>query len=59
MRQELRIAIDPADAKGENPTVTVTVVIPDPAMIGDQPLVWFAWPGGGCPSSEHSAQHGA
>lgn len=47
MRQELRIAIDPADAKGENLTVTVTVVIPDPAMIGDQPLVWFAWPGGG------------
>lgn len=46
LRAKLVIAIDPADSKGENLFAAVTVMAPDPAAIGDRPLVWFAWPGG-------------
>lgn len=47
MRDNLLIALEPEDAKGEDRSVAVTVIAPDPAAIGDWPLVWFAWPGGG------------
>lgn len=47
MREDLLVALEPVDAKGENLAVAVTVIAPDPVAIGERPLVWFAWPGGG------------
>lgn len=47
IRQHLNIAIAPADAKGEALHTAVTVIAPDPATLGDAPVVWFGWPGGG------------
>jgi acetyl esterase len=47
MRADLLIALEPQDAKGENLSVAVTVIAPDPAAIGERPIAWFAWPGGG------------
>lgn len=47
IRSELTIAVDPEDAKGESLELAITVISPDPALIGAAPVVWFAWPGGG------------
>ncbi len=47
LRAELTIAVDPEDAKGESLDLAITVISPDPELIGPAPVVWFAWPGGG------------
>lgn len=47
IRHDLKIEIDPADAKGEALFAAVTVIAPGPAAIPASPVVWFAWPGGG------------
>ena len=47
IRRDIKVAIDPSDAKGEMLFAMVTVVAPDPARISKSPVVWFAWPGGG------------
>lgn len=47
MRFDLAILIEPADAKGEDLFVATTVVVPDDMVLGERPIVWFAWPGGG------------
>ena len=47
IRHDLKIAIDPADAKSEALFAAVTVIAPDPASLGASPVTWFAWPGGG------------
>jgi pimeloyl-ACP methyl ester carboxylesterase len=47
IRKDIRIDIDPAEAKDEQLFAMVTIISPDVAGLGDQPVVWFAWPGGG------------
>lgn len=47
IRSDLQIAVEPEDAKGESLIVSVTVIAPDPGLVGLAPVVWFAWPGGG------------
>jgi len=47
IRQDIQIDIDPADAKGEQLFVTATIIAPELSALGSQPIVWFAWPGGG------------
>ncbi len=47
IREDLKIEIDPADAKGESLFATVTIIAPDPSALSATPIIWFAWPGGG------------
>lgn len=47
IRKDVRIDIDTAEAKGEKLFAMVTIISPDAEGLGDQPVVWFAWPGGG------------
>lgn len=47
IRQNVRIEIDSAEAKGEQLFAVVTVVAPEATDLADQPVLWFAWPGGG------------
>jgi len=47
MRADLAIPIDLSDAKGEQLFASATVIAPDVALLGERPIVWFAWPGGG------------
>lgn len=47
VRQDIRIDIDPLSAKGEQLFAMVTFIAPDPADLGELPIIWFAWPGGG------------
>lgn len=47
IHQNIKIDINPEAAKGEALVVTVTIVVPRPETLGAQPIVWFAWPGGG------------
>ncbi len=47
IRVDLKIDLDVAETKGEPLFVTVTVIAPDPTEIPADPIVWFAWPGGG------------
>lgn len=47
MRFDLTILIDPVDAKGEALFAAATIIVPQNTMLGEQPIVWFAWPGGG------------
>ncbi len=47
IRENIRIAIDPEDAKGESLFVAATIVAPDREALSASPIVWFGWPGGG------------
>lgn len=47
MRFDLTIPIDLTDTKGEDLFAAATVVLPGKNPLGDRPIVWFAWPGGG------------
>jgi pimeloyl-ACP methyl ester carboxylesterase len=47
LRKDIRIDVEPAEAKGEKLFAMVTVVTPDPVLLASRPLVWFGWPGGG------------
>lgn len=47
IRVDLKIDLDVAETKGEPLFVKVSVIAPDPTEIPADPIVWFAWPGGG------------
>jgi pimeloyl-ACP methyl ester carboxylesterase len=47
IRKNVRIDIDTAEAKGEQLFAMVTIISPVASGVGEQPVVWFAWPGGG------------